>query len=90
MTSELNSSPVDVSFKIISTFPKAFSQGQLPKYQFPKWQLPKCQNGKYPWEVAEAWKNAFGKVPNISFNALNPSIYNFKSSVPTLRFLKLF
>jgi len=27
---------------VLGTFPKAFSQGQLPKWQFPKWQLPKC------------------------------------------------
>ena len=28
--------------KVLGTFPKAFSQGRLPKYQFPKGELPKC------------------------------------------------
>ena len=28
--------------KVLGTFPKAISQGRLPKYQFPKWKIPKC------------------------------------------------
>ena len=35
-------SPPPLVFKVFGTFPKAFSQGRLTKYQFPKWQLPKC------------------------------------------------
>jgi len=31
-----------IYFLVLGTFPKAFSQGRLPKWQFPKWQLPKC------------------------------------------------
>ena len=34
-------------FLVLGTFPRAFSQVRLPKWQFPKWQLPK-------WAISQA------------------------------------
>ena len=42
---------LDVVLKVLGTYPNAFSQGWLPKYQLPKWQLPKKCNfpsGNFP------------------------------------------
>ena len=54
---------------VLGTFPKAFSEGQLPKFQFPKWELPECTIsqavasqrlgqvlGKLPLEKLNIWE----------------------------------